>query len=244
MRRAKTGALVCVVIVIAAVTACTPSNRPLRDISTVAVTSTGHTPVLIVPGWALECRQGPPTEWKAWTNAFVAAGWSDTEVDVLDYDACAPASQTAELVGHAVDALLERTGQKKVDLIAHSMGAIAMRWCVRFGSCRGKVDKAVTLSGANHGTVWAKACPLQYWSKACPDLDSSSTALAALNKGDETPNDVEWQTWVSICEVVIVPRASAGLKGADNHDVTDRCVFHDDWKRDRPTIHSVVSWFD
>jgi triacylglycerol lipase len=209
----------------------------------VAATSSGHTPVLIVPGWALDCRQGPQTEWKAWTEAFVAAGWNRNEVDVLDYDACAPATRTAVQVGHAVDALLERTGRKQVDLIAHSMGAIPVRWCVRFGSCQGKVDKAVTLAGANHGTVWAKACPLQYWSKACSDLDSSSKALAALNTGDETPSGAKWQTWVSICELVIVPRSSAALKGADNHDVTDRCVLHNDWKQDRPTIRSVVRWF-
>src|SRR6478736_4784876 len=109
MRRlGRTGALLCVVVVVSAITACTPSNRPLREVSTDVVTSTGHTPVLIVPGWALECRQGPAKEWKTWTDAFVASGWSKDEVDVLDYDACAPATKTAELVGHAVYALRER----------------------------------------------------------------------------------------------------------------------------------------
>jgi triacylglycerol lipase len=242
-RRGHLWALTCVVTGIAALAACTPSTRPLREISPVSVTSSGHPPVLIVPGWALECRQGPASEWSKWTDALLAAGWLPGEVEVLDYDACAPAKETAARVGAAVDTLLARTGQKKVDLVAHSMGAIPMRWCVRFGSCQGRVDKAVMLSGANHGTFWANACPLQYWSKGCPDLESTSQVLAALNQGDETPDDVAWQTWVSICEVVIVPRSSAALHGADNHDVTNRCVLHDDWKRDVPTIRSVVGWF-
>jgi triacylglycerol lipase len=223
-------------------TSCTPASRPLRLVSAQSVSEpSGKHPVLIVPGWALECRHGPPSEWNPWTRELAAAGWHAGEVEVLDYDTCASAVETAELVGDAVQKLRVRTGANRVSIIAHSMGAISARWCIAFGSCAGKVAQVVTLAGANHGTFWAQFCGLQFWSKGCGDLRADSDALAKLNAGDETPDDsIAWQTWVSICELVIVPRQSAALAGAEVHDVTDRCVYHDDWKRDMPTIRAVV----
>ena len=229
-------------MVMAVAVACTPSTRPLRLVSTDSVSQpSGKHPVLIVPGWSLECRHGPPSEWGPWTRQLAAEGWLDGEVEVLDFDTCKSAVETADLVGDAVQKLRLRTGANRVSIVAHSMGAISARWCIAFGSCAGKVAQVVTLAGANHGTFWANFCGLQFWSKGCGDLRADSAALTQLNAGDETPDDsIAWQTWVSICELVIVPRESAGLSGAKVHDVTDRCVYHDDWKRDMPTIRTVV----
>ena len=243
-REAGRGAAVLLVVVAAVAVGCAPAGtRALREPSDVHIAATSdHLPVLIVPGWALQCRQGPAAEWDPWTRALTTAGWTDGEVEVLDYDTCAPATTTAERVASAVQTLRERTGANRVSIVAHSMGAISARWCIRFGSCAGKVAQVVTLSGANHGTFWAQFCGLQYWSQGCGDLKADSAALSKLNEGDETPDDaIAWQTWVSKCELVIVPRQSAALDGAENHDVTDRCVYHDDWKRDLPTIKSVVA---
>src|SRR5690606_19489208 len=83
--------------------------------------------------------------------------------------------------------------------------------------------EVVTLAGANHGTVWAEACGLLFWSRSCPDLAPGSAMLEQLNT-DEAPEGVRWETWVSVCELVIVPRESAFLAGAVNHDLTDECV--------------------
>jgi hypothetical protein len=65
--------------------------------------------------------------------------------------------------------------------------------------------------------------------------------LTALNSGDETPGDTHFETFTSICELVILPQTSTMLAGADNHYVTDRCVQHDQWKQDQPAIRQVVS---
>jgi triacylglycerol lipase len=200
----------------------------------------GHRPVLIVPGWALGCENGPTTEWQDWLDAFSSAGYAPGEVEVFQGSRCIPNEQSAVAVGAAVDSLLDRTGQAKVDIIAHSMGALAARWCQKFGDCRDKVANLITLSGANHGTIWANFCALQFWSQACPDMTPDSAMLTALNSGDETPGDTHFETFVSICELVILPKTSPMLAGADNHDVTDRCVQHDQWKQDQPTIHQVA----
>jgi pimeloyl-ACP methyl ester carboxylesterase len=203
----------------------------------------GHRPVLIVPGWALLCENGPPTEWQTWLDEFAAAGYAPGEVEVYQGSRCEPNTTTAGRVGTVVDDLLARTGQEKVDLIAHSMGALGARWCQKFGSCAGKVAHVVTLSGANHGTIWANACLLQFWSQACGDMTPGSPMLTALNAGDETPDDVSWTTYVSWCELVILPHLSDMLDGADNHYLTDRCVLHDDWKEDVATAREVVGLF-
>ena len=196
--------------------------------------------MIIVPGWALRCGNGPASEWRLWLAGFAHAGYAQDEVEVFGGDRCQPNEQLAAQLGDEVDRVLARTGAAKIDLIAHSMGALPARWCVTFGSCAGKVANVVTLSGANHGTALAAFCPLQFWSKACSDMTPGSPMLAALNSGDETPDDAHWETFVSVCELVIWPRTSAQLAGADNHDLTDRCVPHDDWKVDAPTVDHVV----
>jgi len=119
------------------------------------------------------------------------------------------------------------------------MGALSTRWCIRFGECAGRVAEVVTLAGANHGTIWAAACGLAFWSPSCADMEPGSPMLERLND-DETPEGVGWETWVSFCELAIVPRESTFLDGAVNHDLTDECVDHSGWKRHGPTIRAVT----
>ena len=195
-------------------------------------------PVVIVPGWELGC-QTRRTDWDHWIDALVARGLPRHHVRVAFYDTCQPNLVTAEMIGGVVDELLASTGARKVNLIAHSMGAITSRWCVSFGACAGKVDQVVTLAGANHGTIWADLCWLQFWASSCADMAQDSPMLQALNE-DETPDDVGWETWVSVCELAILPRESAFLEGAVNHDLTTECVDHSGWKRHEPTIRAVT----
>lgn len=195
--------------------------------------------MIVVPGWEIACvtRQ---TDWDHWTEAFIEAGVPESHVRVAFYDTCQSNLTTAAMIGRTVDELLRTSGADKVNVIAHSMGALPARWCIRFGGCAGKVAQVVTLAGANHGTVWAAACGIQFWARSCADMQPDSEMLQRLNT-DETPDGVGWETWVSACELVIVPRESTFLDGAVNHDLVDVCVDHSGWKWHRPTIDSVVS---
>jgi triacylglycerol lipase len=194
--------------------------------------------VVLVPGWELGCR-AKADDWDDWRDAFVARGLPAEQFVVVHYDSCQPNLRTAQMVGDAVRSLRERTGAPRVQLIAHSMGAIPTRWCLAHGECKGHVTQLVTLSGANHGTIWAGACFLQFWGRACGDMQPSSPMLAELNR-DESPPGVVVETWVSACELVILPRESAFLAGAVNHDLNDVCVDHSGWKWHTPTITSVA----
>ena len=194
-------------------------------------------PVVLVPGWELGCR-AKPDDWDDWRDAFVARGLPADQFVVVHYDSCQPNLRTAEMVGAAVRDLRARTGVAEVHVIAHSMGAIPARWCLLHGDCKGHVDQLVTLSGANHGTVWAGACFLQFWGRACGDMQPTSAILTELNR-DESPPGVAVETWVSACELVILPRSSTFLDGAVNHDLNDVCVDHSGWKWHTPTITAV-----
>lgn len=192
-----------------------------------------------MPGFELGCVT-ERTDWDAWRDALVARGLPPEHVRVAFYDTCRSNLDTAAMIGRTVDELLAASGADKVNLIAHSMGALSSRWCVQFGGCRGKVAQVVTLAGANHGTVWAAACPLQFWSQSCADLQPGSPMIQQLG-GVALPPEVRYETWVSPCELVIVPRESTFLVGAVNHDLVDECVDHSGWKRHAPTIATVTN---
>ncbi len=196
-------------------------------------------PVIIVPGWEIGCEMAPAWEWDPWVDALVEQGVPRDWIEIFDTNRCEANTSLADRLGHWVDELLARTGASQVDLIAHSMGALATRWCIVVGTCGGRVANVVTLAGANHGTIWAGLCPLQFWSQACPDMLPTSPMLTRLNEGDETPDGIRWQAWVSICELAIVPQSGALLLGAENHYLTE-CVAHASWKWYRPTIDAVV----
>jgi triacylglycerol lipase len=207
--------------------------------STPGVTGTAARPVIIVPGWEIGCEMAPAWRWEPWIAALGHAGVPRDRVVIFDTNRCESNVRLAERLGEWVDELLARTGATEVDLVAHSMGALAARWCIVQGSCAGRVRSVVTLAGANHGTIWAELCPLQFWSAACPDMLPTSSMLTTLNAVDETPDDVRWQAWVSVCELAIIPQTSALLAGAENRYLAE-CVAHDSWKWYRPAIDAAV----
>lgn len=236
--RGRTWSVALIALAVTAVAGCAPAPGA-SPAGSVGAPGDRPRPVVIVPGFELACVTNR-TDWDQWRDAFVARGLPDSHVRVAFYDTCQPNLDTAAMIGRVVDELRARTGADKVNVVAHSMGALPTRWCIRFGSCAGKVAQVVTLAGANHGTIWAAACPLQFWGRSCSDMQPGSPMLTRLN-ADEAPAGVVWETWVSACELVIVPRESAFLAGAVNHDLTDECVDHSGWKRHRPTISAVTS---
>ena len=198
-------------------------------------------PLVIVPGIELFCEV-QTTDWAAWEDAAVARGYRRDEVVVFRPDPCASNIDSAAGLAQIVDRLLEATGADKVDIVAHSMGSLASRWCIRFSGCGGKVAHMVGVAAANHGTIWANLCPVAVWSRSCGELAPQSSMIAALNADDESWSDVEYATFNSVCDIAIVPYTSTFLDGAINVD-EPRCVGHTGWKTDGPTIDWSLDWF-
>lgn len=229
-------------VVVVILGACAPPPAPpTRSLRTGQASV--RRPVVIIHGWQFFCGFEDAETWKVWIQDAHLRGYGDADVSVFSYDTCQPSAVTIDGFGRFVDDVLARTGSSKVNVVAHSMGSIEARSCIRFGACAGKVDKFASIAGANHGTVWANVCGLAFWSKSTCDMQPDGPFLAALNADDETWGDVDYVTMISWCDLTIVPFTGAALDGALNY-VTDRCLTHTDWRNDRIAANWVLDWFD
>ncbi|MGW8762929.1 esterase/lipase family protein [Streptomyces sp. NPDC055815] len=152
---------------------------------------------------------------------FVAAGWSPDRLHAISYNSWQSSAITAQEIADEVSALRARTGAAKVDIVAHSLGALNTRWYLKFLGGTSYVDDWVAIAGPNYGTYWAGGC-LHHAS--CREAYPGSTFLDQLNSGDVTPGNVTYNTIWSSCDEVITPNSHAQLAGADNWHAG--CVGH------------------
>ena len=185
-------------------------------------------PILFVHGW-----RGDRAQWRAMMARFKADGWSDAELYAWTFDTGQPNAAAAARISARVDQILVATRARRVDIVTHSMGALATRYYLKHLRSAGKVDAWVSLGGPNHGTTVAELC----FSPACREMRLGSPFLAALNEGDETPGAPRYATWWSPCDEVIDPDSSVLLDGAANHQTA--CIGHLDFFRDAAVYRAV-----
>jgi len=245
MRRGKFGRLGVVLATVLAVvvTACAPPPPP-PTASLGSDQASVRLPIVIIHGWQFFCGDEDDQTWKVWLDHARDRGYGADEISVFSYDTCQPSATTIAGFGRYVDDVLRRTGAKQIDVVAHSMGSIEARSCIRFGACAGKVRRFASIAGANHGTLWANVCELAFWSQSTCDMKPDGPFLANLNSVDETWGDVDYVTMISWCDLTIVPFTGAALDGALQNIVTDRCLTHTDWRNDPIAADWVLDWFD
>jgi triacylglycerol esterase/lipase EstA (alpha/beta hydrolase family) len=196
-------------------------------------------PVLLVPGYG-----GATGSVRPLADLLTTAG-RDATVVSLPGDGTGDLNASADALGRAADAALARTGAASVDVVGYSAGGLVARLWVSDGHAD-VVRRVVTLGSPHHGTsladlardVAAGQCPV-----GCQQMASDSDLLAALNRGDETP---EGPTWVSIWttqDETVTPPESARLAGALNLTVQAVCadarVGHGELPRD-PLVQQMV----
>lgn len=132
----------------------------------------------------------------------------------------------ARFVRDEAAAVLRRTAAPSLDVIGYSAGGVVLRlWMTRYGG-RDVVRRAITLGSPHHGTTLAELagsiapglCPL-----ACQQLAPSSSVLAGLNRGDETPRGPQWLSIWTTADQVVTPPSSARLDGAINVPLQSVC---------------------
>jgi pimeloyl-ACP methyl ester carboxylesterase len=154
----------------------------------------------------------------SFANYFLARGYAPSELWALGYqgDQCdlltTPTNRSGEAhstvanvpdLRRFVHAVLDYTGAKRIDIVAHSLGVtLAREWMRQDDFWR--VRRFVAIDGPNHGIVNCSPNPLNYWqapalggftpdSAICREYGADDTPLlSALNKGKETrgPTDV------------------------------------------------------
>lgn len=173
---------------IAAAVAVAAALLPLGPSVTGAIGATGDTapsrPLLLVGG-----TFGPVGYMDDAVAHFRALGFT---TDALQLSGQPPGSvdikTSARAVCDRIEAIRRDTGAAKVDVVGHSQGALAVRYCVKFEGGVDTVATMISLGGVNYGTTRAYLCE----SRSCLQMRPGSAFLARLNAGDDTPGQVDY----------------------------------------------------
>lgn len=186
-----------------------------------ASTAQARKPVVFVHGFCPICGTTLGTsEWDVMAARFQHDGWPQNRLVRFGYDTTQSNATSAAQLAATIDAVRANLGVARVDVVAHSMGSLVTRYCVKHFAC--DVRRAALIAGPNHGTYLALACAL-FW-VSCKQMERGSRFLANLNAGDETPDVTRWATWRSPCDELVLPHGSAKLYGAANYGT--ECLGH------------------
>ena len=159
-------------------------------------------PVLLVPGWSDEAEHLDPLE-----NRFVDAGWPDSTVVALSFEDPVGSNRThARTIARAVSELRARTGAPRVDVVAHSMGGLALRYYLQNGGGE-EVRRVVFLATPHRGT-WSATLA---WGEGGEEMKPGSSFLLSLMEFFPLPPGVEGITVRTPVDLHVLPAESATL---------------------------------
>lgn len=189
----------------------------------------GDVPVLLVPGWFDTARVLAPLRIR-----LIAAGWPDGHVRAITFDDPTGSNgRHAGEIARAVDSLLARTGARRVDIVAHSMGGLATREYLRKLGGAERVRRVVLLATPNEGTYTAYLA----FGGGRDEMIPGSAFLDSLNAGPAVPPGVEAITVRTALDTRVLPPESARLRGV--RDVEVCCPTHEGLLRDMEVFRIV-----
>lgn len=138
---------------------------------------------------------------------------------------------SAEYVVYALRRI-HAESHRKVAMIGHSQGASMPRWALKWWpSARAAVSDFVLQAGPNHGTSNAPVVPLLPGVTGLPEalyqFPPTSLFTTAVNKGDETPGDIDYTNlYTQFDELVqpVTPVPTAAL----------------DWQANNPKVSNIL----
>ena len=131
--------------------------------------------------------------------------------------------------------MLERTGAKEIDVLAHSMGGLAARWHILTQPDH-SIRRAVFLGTPHRGTLSAYLA----FGKSRPEMLPSSKFLDSLNTLQPTPLGVESWTIRTLIDTRIIPGSSATLPGVEDHRLC--CPTHTGLLNDGRVFQLILSF--
>lgn len=172
-----------------------------------ALIPTDRRPVLLVPGWSDGVEELDPLR-----KRLFGAGWSpDSVVAVAFDDPVGSNTDHAAELAVWVEGLVRATGAEKVDVVAHSMGGLALRRYLLDGGAD-RVRRAVFLATPHRGTVSAHLA----WGDGARQMEPGSRFLLDLLRGRALPPGVRAITVRTPLDLHVIPNESATLPGVPN----------------------------
>jgi len=109
---------------------------------------------------------------------------------------------------YAIRTMREMAG-RKISIIGHSQGGMAMRWSLRFWpDTRAMVDDVIGFAGTNRGTDEARDCDADC-SPASAQQSSDSAFIAALNSRAETFASISYTEVFTSLDQTVTPQPEA-----------------------------------
>lgn len=178
-------------------------------------------PVLLVPGW-LDTER----DLAALRVRLLAAGWADDHVAAITFDDPAGSNRRhADELAKAIGGLRRAAAASEVDVVAHSMGGLALRWYLMKHDDP-PVRRVVFLASPHRGTIAAHLA----WGGGRDEMTPGSPFLDTLNTVEPAPTAVEALTIRTAVDTHIVPGESATLPNVPDHEVC--CPTHSGLIRD------------
>lgn len=160
-------------------------------------------PVLLVPGW-----MGRAIDLMALKERLVRDGWPEEWVFPLEFeDPVGSSASHAMELETAIWAILEETGVEELDIVAHSMGGLAVWILLQEEGALLPIDRVAFLATPFQGTVTAHLA----WGEGGPEMVPGSEFLRELGKGG-LPQD--WVTLLAIrtpLDLTVLPGFDAPL---------------------------------
>jgi triacylglycerol esterase/lipase EstA (alpha/beta hydrolase family) len=170
----------------------------------------GQVPVLLVPGWFDTER-----DLAALRIRLLSAGWPVDGVAALTFVKPTGSNEEhAEEIAWAVRTLRESTGAPKIDVVAHSMGGLAVRAYLR-GVGSNTVRRVAFLGTPHRGTYSAYLA----FGDGREEMIPGSEFLTSLNAEPSVPEGVEAMTIRTPIDALVLPVESAMLDGVPNHQI-------------------------
>ncbi len=188
----------------------------------------GPTPVLLIPGWGDTAADLLPLQ-----DRMQSAGWPREHASALTFsDSFGSNEEHAVEIDQAIARLLQRTGRSQVDIVAHSMGGLAVRvFLGEDGDPR--VRRIIFLGTPHRGTVTALFARGDGGAEMVPGSEF-------LERLDEVPPPYHAPDILALrspLDLVVIPNASAILPGVRNEEIC--CPTHQGLLGDEEAFRTI-----
>lgn len=176
-----------------------------------------NNPILFVHGYG-----GSGSSFAKLQSYLIEQGWNKDDLYAVNFtDHFGSNVRNAAELSYQIEMVKKRTGKSKIDLIAHSMGGLSVRYYLLNMNTHDAIDHVIMLGSPHHGIPGDRFSGTAGGDEMAP----ASTFLAQLNKNDETPDGLDPDYKISYTSIYstgdrVVPYRSSPLEGAKNIQVS------------------------